>query len=77
MTDLASLPLYGVCRVTGIEDCVIRPRLAGLGITEGAEIVALFKAPSGDPTAYSVRGTVVALRRSDAKMIRVRGCGAW
>ncbi len=77
INDLASLPMYGVCRVTGVDECAVRPRLEGLGITEGAEIVALFSAPSGDPTAYSVRGAVVALRRSDAERIRVRGSAAW
>ena len=76
-TDLSGLPPFGVCRVTGVDECPMRERLYGLGITEGAEVVRLFSAPSGDPTAYSVRGAVVALRVGDARHIRVRGCGAW
>lgn len=75
--SLAELPPYGVCRVESVEDSGIKKRLLGLGITEGAELVRLFSAPSGDPVAYSVRGAVVALRMSDASAVKVRGCGKW
>lgn len=75
--SLAELPPYGVCRVERVEDRDIKARLEGIGITEGAEIVNLFSAPSGDPIAYSVRGAAVALRRSDARAVIVRGCGEW
>ena len=73
---LSELKPYAFARVERIEDGA-PPRLDGLGITPGAELVWLFTAPGGDPTAYSVRGTVVALRRSDAERIIVRGCGDW
>lgn len=74
---LSELPLYGVCRVESIEDCPIRDRLCGLGFSKGAQLVALFAAPGGDPVAYSVRGTVVALRKSDAEKILVWGSDGW
>ncbi|MBO4562329.1 MAG: ferrous iron transport protein A [Clostridia bacterium] len=74
---LAELPPYGVCRVERIEECGIKARLEGLGIAKGAELVWLFAAPSGDPTAYSVRGTTVALRASDAANVIVSVSGAW
>lgn len=70
---LEKLPEGGVGRVIRIADCPIKPRLEGLGISEGASIAALFSAPSGDPTAYSVRGSVVAIRASDAGNVFVRG----
>ena len=74
---LSELPPYGVCRVVAVGPSPIKTRLEGMGVTEGAEMVRLYSAPSGDPTAYSVRGTVVAIRRNDADLIRVRGCGEW
>ena len=74
---LSELPEHAVCRVLRVGNSLIKPRLAGLGITEGAELVKLFSAPCGDPAAYSVRGTVVALRRCDAAKIVVAGARAW
>lgn len=37
--------------------------LARLGIRPGAEIKLLRRSPAGDPSAYEIRGTVLALRR--------------
>ena len=53
---------------TGGEDAM-RRRLIDLGFTKDTEIHALYTAASGDPTAYLVRGTVIALRASDASNI--------
>lgn len=43
--------------------------LHGYGITPGAKIKLLFTSPSGNPYAYEVLGTVIALRTSDSKNI--------
>ena len=51
-------------------DGALRRRLLDLGFTPGAEVACLFAAPSGDPRAYMVRGSVIALRRGDAENIR-------
>lgn len=48
-------------------------RLLDLGFTAGAPVRCLFRGPSGDPTAYFVRGAVIALRGEDARMVRVDG----
>ena len=48
-----------------------RRRLMDLGILPGTTIVAEMKSPSGDPTAYKVRGATIALRREQAEHIRV------
>ena len=50
----------------------IRRRLQDLGWIPGTAIRCLQSAGGGDPTAYAVRGGVVALRRRDAKMILVQ-----
>lgn len=49
----------------------IRRRLLDMGLIEGTEIRCLYSSPAGDPTAFLVRGTVVALRRRDAERVRV------
>ncbi|NLA26292.1 MAG: ferrous iron transport protein A, partial [Firmicutes bacterium] len=40
-----------------------------LGLTFRTEVAALHKSPWGDPTAYYIRGAVIALRSQDASKI--------
>ena len=49
-----------------------RRRLMDLGFTEGARITPFLRTFAGDPRAYEVRGTLVALRRDQASQILVR-----
>ena len=49
----------------------MRRRLMELGFTPGAVTTPLGSAASGDPTAYWIRGTVIALRAVDAAGIVV------
>lgn len=49
----------------------LRRRLLDLGFTPGNTVVPLFRSPLGDPTAYAVMGSIIALRREDAETIRV------
>lgn len=49
-----------------------RRRLLDLGFVPGTEVSIELVSPIGDPTAYRVRGSVVALRRSQARLIHVR-----
>jgi DtxR family Mn-dependent transcriptional regulator len=48
-----------------------RRRLLDLGFVPGTEVEVEMVSPAGDPTAYRVRGTVIALRREQAALIRV------
>ena len=48
-----------------------RRRLFDLGILPGTMIEAEMKSPSGDPTAYKIRGATIALRREQADQIRI------
>jgi DtxR family Mn-dependent transcriptional regulator len=48
-----------------------RRRLLDLGFVQGTEVEVEMTSPAGDPTAYRVRGTVVALRREQAGLIRI------
>ena len=47
-------------------------RLKELGFTSGTEVMCLQRSFSGDPTAYRVKGTVIALRKEDADGILVQ-----
>lgn len=48
-----------------------RRRLMDLGLLPGIAVRAVRKSPLGDPTAYLVRGSVIVLRRSQARGIHV------
>lgn len=48
-----------------------RRRLLDLGFVPGTEVTAEMKSPGGDPTAYRVRGTLIALRREQAALVRI------
>lgn len=65
--------------VVGLDDrCqgFSRRRLMDLGFTEGAEIQPVLKTFAGDPRAYRIRGTVVAVRRDQAVHVIVRPLSA-
>ena len=54
-----------------IDDCPLKKRLCDIGITKGAILSCLFRSPLGDPVAYSVCDTIVALRKNDCSKIEV------
>lgn len=49
----------------------IRRRLQDIGIVNGTTIKCIRKSPLGDPCAYLIYGTLIAIRNSDAKNIIV------
>ena len=61
--------------VIGLDDACqgfSRRRLMDLGFTDGAVIRPFLKTFSGDPRAYEVRGTLIALRKDQASQVLVR-----
>ena len=48
-----------------------RRRMLDLGLISDTVVEALQKSPSGDPTAYHIRGAVIALRSEEASKIMV------
>ena len=69
---LTDIPLMNPARIKNLKiSGRIRRHLMDLGFTPGAMVLPLFSAPSGSPIAYRIRGTTVALRRSDAGQIGV------
>lgn len=49
----------------------LRRRMLDLGLVIDTDIESLRKSPSGDPTAYEIRGAVIALRSEEASQILV------
>ena len=47
-------------------------RIQDLGLIKGTVISCLHKSPLGDPIAYLVRGSVIALRNGDSKRISTK-----
>ncbi|SHO49158.1 FeoA family protein [Anaerocolumna xylanovorans] len=50
---------------------LLRERMLALGLTRGARIEVIRRGPSGDPTVYGIRGTMIALRKEEAELITV------
>lgn len=50
---------------------LLRERMLALGFTKGAKIEVLGRGPSGDPTVYDIRGSMIALRKEEASLICV------
>lgn len=50
-------------------------RLCDLGFTSGCPVRCLFASVFGDPKAYLIRHTVIALRQKDADMISCISAG--
>lgn len=51
----------------------MKRRLLDLGFYENTPIKRVLESPKGDPIAYKVRGTTIALRNSDAQYIILKG----
>jgi len=49
-----------------------RRRLLDLGLLPGTEVRTVMRSPLGTPTAYDIRGSVLALRTEDASKIVVK-----
>lgn len=49
----------------------MKRRLQDMGLIRGTEVICVGKSPLGDPSAYLIRRTVIALRREDAEEIEI------
>ena len=60
-------------------DICLKQRLRDIGLIKNSEIKVLHCSPSGNPRAYLIKGSVIALRNCDAQKIKVlksgEGCG--
>lgn len=44
-------------------------RLQDMGFTKGSRVECVYKAPFGDPSAYFIKGTLIAVRAAEAEKI--------
>ena len=70
--NLNQLPLNKSGKINKIE-CgeEIKRRLLDMGLVKETEITPILISPSGDPRAFLVRGTIIAIREEDAKNIKI------
>lgn len=65
-----SLGSLGIVRQLNARGSV-RRRLLDLGLIADTKVKPVMKSPFGDPIAYEIRGTVIALRKEEASKILV------
>lgn len=71
---LSALALGERARVVGIAAACRGPqrrRLLDLGVVPGTWIASELRSPGGDPTAYRIRGALIALRKEQADVVQV------
>ena len=72
---LTSLDKVSIKKTVYIEDIIddsnIKTRLLSMGIVKGSTITPIFSSPLADPIAYETEGMLIALRKEEAKLIKV------
>ena len=74
LCDLVPGECAVVCGLTAAGS--IRRRLLDIGFVDRAPVECLGRSPMGDPSAYLIRGAVIAVRAEDGQHILVEGGGA-
>lgn len=69
---LTNLEIGSTAKIDSI-NCTssIKRRLLDLGIIPNTSITPIFKSTGGDPIAYEIRNTILAIRNQDAQHILV------
>jgi DtxR family Mn-dependent transcriptional regulator len=73
-TTLETVSIGHSARVVGIDDAcrgIQRRRMLDLGLVPGTIVTAELPSPGGDPVAYRIRGSLIALRHAQASLILV------
>jgi Fe2+ transport system protein FeoA len=70
---LSSLRPGEVAEIVSVDtdDPALRNRLTALGFAPRTAIVAIRRAPMGDPTEFEIRGARIALRRTESSQITI------
>ena len=61
----------GTVRALGATGAM-RRRMLDIGLAPGTEVECLGRSPAGDPSAYLIRGAVIAIRASDGRDVLLR-----
>ena len=71
-SSLADLTVGTKSKISSIElDGLLRRRVLDLGMIPGTQVECIRRSPAGDPIAFRVRNTTIALRSNDASLIKV------
>ena len=71
-TDLSQLPPGQRAEILSLQTIgPMRRRLLDLGLIEHTEVMCLGRSPLGDPSAYLIRGAVIAIRARDSRQILI------
>ena len=69
---LSKMPVGSSCQIASLNlEGLTRRRMLDLGMVPGTLIECVRKSPSGDPAAYRVRGSLIALRNENADKVDV------
>lgn len=72
ISSLWQTPVGSQCKVKEINlNKTEKERILDLGMIPGTNVKVLQKSPMGDPTAYLIRGSVIALRSEYTKKITI------
>jgi ferrous iron transport protein A len=69
---LDAVSLNVLVEIAQIANDNIAPKLSEMGLTKGQKIKAIFKAPFGDPIAFEINGSVISMRKEEAKQVEVQ-----
>lgn len=70
--SLTELTIGATAKISSVEvEGLLRRRVLDLGLIPGTLVQCLRKSPAGDPIAFRVRGTTIALRSGDANLIKI------
>ena len=50
----------------------LRRRLMDIGLIENTRVKCVMISPLGDPKAYLIRGSVMAIREEDSRLIKIK-----
>ena len=72
LSSLADLTVGTTGRISSIElNGLLRRRILDLGMVPGTQVQCIRRSPAGDPIAFRVRNTTIALRSDDASLIKI------
>ncbi|HHU62304.1 MAG TPA: ferrous iron transport protein A [Natronincola sp.] len=60
----------GIVEKINAEGILLR-RMLDLGLIPGTKVRACYENPTGNPIAYEIRGTIMALRVETAQMVNI------
>ncbi len=70
---LSEIPIGTACVISRLGGSgTMKQRLMDLGFVEGTRIVPVLSSIFKNPRAYSLRGTIIALRNDDAAGVEVK-----